>query len=230
MILDIIVIAIFLLSAIIGYKYGGITSILSTLGVIICVALAVSLGNVLSTLIYDNYFSQAIIDNVSDYVATAEQVAVTSTVEVLPSFAKMVVDFTGFETSDAFVSALGSQNDQIAVAVETAMQPLMVMVVSIFSSFVLFAIFYLIFRLFLYKPLLSLLTNSFIAKLDKILGVITSIVGSFILISFVAFLLKLLNPIVDDMPALFTEATIYKSYIFSWFYNGNIFYALTSLK
>ncbi len=229
MVLDIFVVALFLIALIIGYKYGGASTILSSVGIIASIVLAVMVGHVLSAIIYDAYVSPSIVDNVAEYAENVEKVAVSSTVESLPGFAKTIVNLTGFDSNESFVAAITSHNKNIAISVETALEPLLVMVVTMISSLVLFVVFYLIFRLFLFKPVSALFETRFIARIDKYLGLITSFIGAFVLVSILAFILKLLNPVVDDMPSLFSEATIYKSYIFSWFYNGNIFNALTSL-
>ena len=229
MILDIIVIALFALAIFIGYKYGGASTLLSCIGIFASVVVAVILGNIIATVIYDGYISQNIIEDVSNSVANAQKVAVSKIVDALPAFVKSVVNITEFQANQTFIDAINTQNNSIASSVETALRPLLVSVVTIIASLVLFIMFYLLFRLFLYKPLLAIFSAPILNKIDKLLGIITSAVGTFVMISFAAFILKLLLPVSENIPAIFAEETIYNSYIFLWFYDGNIFYILTSL-
>jgi len=229
MILDIFVVIILLLSMFIGYKRGASKTVLSLLFSILAFVAATVLGDLLATEIYDRFISEAILSNVSGYASSADSLAVAPTVDSLPSFVQFIVNITGFESDSSFVDAVNSAKDTVAFTVESVLQPLVHSVLSFVITLVLFIIIKLIIRLFVLKPICSVFKLPVLRHLDSIAGMFIALLLGLLLITFLAFLLRLIAPTVENMPDILSQQTIYNSYIFKHFYNGNIFYALTSI-
>ncbi len=229
MVLDIFAIIILLISCYVGYRNGGAKTIVSLLGTVLAFSVATFLGDILSGLIYDSFISQSVVDGVSTYAASTQTVSVAPTVDSLPSFVQSIVDFTGFESNSSLINAVNSAKDTVALSVESAIRPLVVSVLSFIITTVLFFIVHFIIRLVLLKPIIAVFRLPLIRAVDSAIGVICALLCAVLLISFLAFLLKLITPYISDMPQFLSEETIYNSYIFKHFFNGNIFYAVTSI-
>ena len=228
MILDIFVVIILALCMFIGYKRGASKTVLSLFFTAVAFVAAVLLGDLLATEIYNSFFKEAIISNVSEYALTADSLSVEPTVDSLPSFVQFIVDITDFQSDSTFLDAVNTTKDTIAMAVERVLQPLIHSLLSFVLTLILFIIIKLILRLFVLKPICSVFKLPVLHHLDSFAGMILSLLIGLLVISFLAFLLKLIAPTVDNMPDILSKQTIYNSYIFKHFYNGNIFYALTS--
>ena len=228
MILDIIVIAIVLLSVILGYKHGALSTLISFVGLIISVVVATLLGDYLSVLLYENHISQDVTTRVFEYLSSTQVATTKHTIDAMPYFVRVILNTLQFDTDTQFIEAIKQAPLAASSAVEAVVAPLITSVLRFVITAIVFVIIYLIFRLFLLRPIKSLFKLSFVRGIDSFVGAICSLLGSVLLISFLAFLLRILMPVVD-MPYILSESTIYNSYIFYHFYNGNIFITLTSI-
>ena len=93
----------------------------------------------------------------------------------------------------------------------------------------LFLILSLLLRLILLKPFLSLFEAPGISAVNTFFGGVIGFVDAFLIVSLLAYLLKLLMPLISSEAGILNESTIYNSFIFYHFYSGNIFSALVSL-
>lgn len=227
MILDIIVIAIILISVFIGYKVGAARALFSLIGSIVSFLLAVLLGRYLTTLIYDGYIKSSIVKSISDSLTINTQSALSQ--ESLPPFVRFALNFTGNSFESTAVDTFSDAPDIIANGIEVGIRPIVTSVLSFALTGILFLIIYFLFRFLLLKLLLSVFKLPVLRGINRLLGAVCSLITSVLFISFAAFLLRLITPYVTDMPYILSESTIYNSYIFYHFYSGNIFYALTSI-
>lgn len=228
MILDIIVIAILLVSLIVGYKVGLAKTLLSLVGAIVALLVAVFLGEYLSNVIYDSFISEAVIESVTESV-TSQAGNTAITIDSLPSFVQFALSFVGYEINPQSLSAVGSVPTAIATSLEMAIKPVVTAVMSFALTLVLFILVYLVYRLLVMRLLLKVFKLPLIRSLNAILGAVCSLLTAILFVSFIAFLLRIVTPYVNDIPYFLSESTIYNSYIFYHFYSGNIFYALISI-
>lgn len=225
MIYDALTLAVVLLCIVIGYVRGAAKTVVSFVGYIVSFLVSVFLGDLLTQLIYDNFISEKIIDSIQETFTTQ---AVTTSVE-LPPFVSFVLKFTGFDYENALVKAIDNAPSTVAIAFETAVKPIIVSVLSFLLTAVIFILVSLLFRLIVRKILMFVFELPVISSINKMLGALCGAVNSVFIISFIAFLLKLLMPYMNDIPYMFCESTIYNSYIFYHFYSGNIFNAIISV-
>lgn len=229
MILDILVVLIFVLLAVYGYKKGASYTLVSLFGMFVCLILAATLADIVSTVFYDTFISEKVFLGVSQYVSDSKTVILSQTVDSYPSFVRFLVEITGYSDSEALSISVENVSDKVAIAAEIAIKPLVVSVISIGFTLIFFILFYILFRVFLTKPLTAVFKLPLINTLDSVCGVVLSFGTSYLLVSFIAFILRLLIPVCDNMPIFFNESTIYNSYIFYYLYSGNIFYNIISL-
>jgi hypothetical protein len=67
-----------------------------------------------------------------------------------------------------------------------------------------------------------------VKQVNMILGGLVGIFNAVLLISMLAYLLRLVVPQVSTDLVMLQEETIYSSFIFKWFYDGNIFSVFAS--
>ena len=223
---DILVIAILIISVIIGYNRGAAKTVVSLLGFILSFVVAVFLGDFLSEFIYDSYIRQAIINSVSTSVENsgAEGLVTTS----LPPFVSFSMMLTGFDYEQALQATVNNLPDAIAAGFEVAIKPIVVSVLTFVLTAIVFIILYFVFRMFFGAILKFMFSLPILRGLNKTLGAVFSLLSGLILISFLAFLLNVIMPYIESIPYWLSESTIYNSYIFYHFYSGNIFYAIIS--
>ncbi len=225
MIYDILVIVIFLFAVVIGFNRGAAKSLVSLIGYAAAFLIAAFLGEFLSGLIYDSYIRTSIIESVTSSLSTD---AVNVENIALPPFVAFVFELTGFDLTSAFMLSADALSSSIAVGFESAIRPVVVSVLSFFLTTVIFLILFFVFKLILNKLLLSVFRLPGLRGLNKILGALLGVFNSVLIISFLAFLLKMIMPYLNNTPYILSESTIYNSYIFYHFYSGNIFYNISN--
>ena len=226
MIYDIIVIAILLISVIVGYNRGAAKTVVSLLGCVLSIILAAFLGDFCADLVYDSYLRQAIIDSVSSTVTNSGATELVTA--DLPPFVSFAMILTSFDYTNALQTSLDSLPQAIAVGFETAIKPVVMSVLTFILTALIFILLYFVFR-FVLRAILDFVFRLPVLKgLNKFFGAVLSLIGGLLLVSFLAFLLNIVMPFITDIPFYLSESTIYNSYIFYHFYSGNIFINLIS--
>ena len=229
MILYVIVFVVFVLMAISGYKKGASATLISLCLLFVSFVLATYLSELVTNAFYDNFVCTKIIGALRTYVSDAKEVILHETVDSLPPFVKALVDVTDYRNSSALGASVKNSGDTVAYAAENALRPLVCSFLSTVFSIVFFVIIYFIAKLLLLKPLNSVFRLPFVRTMDSVFGLVLSLFSSYLLVSFLAFILRILIPVTTNMPFFLTESTIYNSYIFYHFYSGNIFYNIISI-
>ena len=224
MIYDLLTLGIVLLCVIVGYTRGAAKSLVSLIGFLVSFVSAVFLGDFLTDLFYDNYLSVAITDSIKDAIVSNNTTTVT-----LPPFVSFALKLTDHDYENALLSAIEKAPQTIAVAFESAVKPIIVSVLSFVLTAVIFIVLYIVFKLIIKKILVFVLELPVISLFNKILGALCGVVTAFLIVSFTAFMLKTLMPYMNNIPYIFSESTIYNSYIFYHFYSGNIFNTIISI-
>ena len=225
MIYDVLVIVIILISLILGFKRGCAKMLSSLVLSLFAFLLAVFLGDFLSQLLYDTYIAPEIIRSVSESVSSQTADMATLSKE-LPAFVRFTVGLTGFDIDAALSSASKSFPLTVAAAFESAIRPIVISVASFILTAVIFLVVYLIFKFIVLKLLSAVFNLPILRGFNSLLGAVCALLSAVLLVSFIAFLLRLVMPYITHMPYIFSESTIYNSYIFYYFYSGNIFSAI----
>ncbi len=225
MIYDLIVIAVVFISLIIGYNRGAAKMLCSLLGSVVSVVVSAILSDFLSKYIYNSFIAPSIIDSVTNSLGV-ESVSKSEIFDSLPPFVRFTLGFTSFDEGQ---SAIGLITDNIALSVEKAVSQPVMSLLSVVLSLVLFFVVFFLFRFIFSRILCAVFELPVIRTFNKVLGAVCCVICSLVFVGFFAFLLNVLMPYLNDVPYIFSESTIYNSYIFYHFYSGNIFTKLISI-
>lgn len=228
MILDVIIIMLCVVAVFVGWKLKVSQMLLALLGNIISVIISAFLGDYLAPIIYDAYIKPGIIESLSQSVSSTTG-GYISAVEELPAFVKFVLSLCGMSSDADFSQINENLSLSVADAIEASINPMIISILSIILSALIFTLVFLIYRFLIMHFLLKVFKLPVLSGIDSFLGALCGILVAIVLVSFFAFLLRTITPYVEHMPFWLSESTIYNSYIFYHFYNGNIFYNVISI-
>ena len=232
MIYDIILILIFVLLIIIGCKRGAAKMLLNIVFAFFSYAAAIFLSNYLSDLIYNNYIKDKVISSVSSFVSQSQISSATrnisDTVSNLPVTIKAAFAFTNNDLSQTITEAVKEAPQKALQSVESAIAPIVTAFLSFLLSILLFIIISFLLRFLLMRPLLKVFKLPILKQVNIILGGVLGAIDAVLIVSFLAYLMRILIPYIGDKSFMLSESTIYNSYIFYYFYSGNIFSEITS--
>lgn len=228
MILDVIIIAFVLIAVFIGWKLKASRMLLALVGNIIAVIASAFFGDYLSKIVYDSYIKDKIIESLTLSMEPSME-SITEAFERLPLLVRFALNITGYSPDNGLSSVTSDITQSLATNVESAVSSVVISVLSVILSILIFAVVYLLYRFLIMHFLLKVFELPLIKGVDSFLGSLCAIVVTAVLVSFFAFILRMITPYVTDMPFWLSESTIYNSYIFYHFYSGNIFYNIISL-
>ena len=200
-------------------------------GILVSIASFLSasfLGKLISFKIYDAVLRPAVNNAVTDSVSNITDNAVTKAIEALPSWLAGLVKTSGVDISGYMDGKLAGTAEVAGNALNDAIRPIAVDVMTCLLTIVLYLLIHLLLSRLLARPLLKVFKLPGIRIADRLLGAALGFVYAFLLVSLLAYLLKLLIPHIGSQSGMLNESTIYNSFIFYHFYSGNIFTAVTS--
>lgn len=228
MIYDVILVLIFIGFIIFNTMRGASRSLA---GILISIASFISasfLGKFISFKIYDAMLRPAVNNAVTSSVSNVTDNAVSKAIEALPSWLSGLVKTSGVDISGFLDGKLSGTAEAAGNAVNEAIRPIAVDVMTCLMTLVLYLLIHLLLSRFLARPLLRVFRLPVIRTLDRLLGAVLGFANAFLIVSLLAYLLKLLIPHIGSQSGILNESTIYNSFIFYHFYSGNIFTAITS--
>lgn len=225
MIYDLITLLIVLIFVIIGAVRGAAKTLFSLLATVLAYLGAVFLGHLFADMIYSAWIRDSIISSIEKSFGDAAGNLTQGAVDSLPGFLKSLLSISGETVS----SAVASSSSQAAAAVEQTIKPIIIAIMAVVLTIVLFLILSILLKLIITKPLTKTVEDSPLRGINRFFGGILGALEAVLTICILAYLLKLLLPVINPDSYFFSESTIYNSYIFYHFYSGNIFTALTSL-
>ena len=225
MIYDIITLVIILVFVIIGAVRGAAKTLLGLLATIVSYLGAVFLGQLFSNLIYNAMIKERIIQSVTKSFSEIGGDISDKAIDTLPGFVKSLLSLSG----ESIDSAIASSSSQAAEAMEQALRPIVIAIMAVVLTVVLVVILSVLIRLLVVKPLTKMFESSPLKGINRFFGGVLGLLEGVLTVCALAYLLKLLIPILHPDSYLFSESTIYNSYIFYHFYSGNIFSAITSI-
>lgn len=228
MIYDVILVLIFIGFIVFNTMRGASRSLA---GILISIASFISasfLGKFISFKIYDAMLRPAVNNAVTSSVSNVTDNAVSKAIEALPSWLSGLVKTSGVDISGFLDGKLSGTAEAAGNAVNEAIRPIAVDVMTCLMTLVLYLLIHLLLSRFLARPLLRVFRLPVIRTLDRLLGAVLGFANAFLIVSLLAYLLKLLIPHIGSQSGILNESTIYNSFIFYHFYSGNIFTAITS--
>ena len=215
MILDLIIIILFILIVLIGVWKGAACMIIGLLMTFLSFIAASWLGKWLAGIIYRAHFAPAVSKSISEATGSTGNLF-----DDLPWWAQNALNLSG--------ESVSAGSDQITELVNTVVEPIVTGALSIILTLVLFLIINFLAHGLLLKPLLTVFRLPVVNTVDKVIGGVIGAVEGVLVICMLAYILKLVLPYIETDVSFLNETTIYNSFIFYHFYNGNIFSMLAS--
>lgn len=224
MIYDVIIVAIFLILIIVSAYRGIARSLARLISLLLAYAISTPLGRLLSTWIYQTFVRPEIDKAVTSALSTLATGNVKGAVDSIPAWLGALLK--GADVDISSFSSLVQDTTAVCNAVSDAVQPVATGVVTALATAVLFLLLLIVFRLLITKPLVRAFDLPGLRGVNHLLGALIGVIDAFLLVSLLAYLLKLLLPHIQSGPDWLNERTIYNSFIFYHFYSGNIFTAV----
>ncbi len=232
MIYDIILIVIFLISIILGCRRGAAKTLINIVFAFLSYTAAIFLSDYLSNLIYNNYIKEKVVSSASSFVSqlgiSSASQNISDAVSNLPITIKAAFAFTNNDLSQTVLDAVKEAPQKALQSVESAIAPIVTAFLSFLLSILLFIIISFLLRFLIMRPLLKIFKLPILKQVNIALGGILGAGEAVLIVSFLAYLIKILIPYIGEKSFVLSESTIYNSYIFYYFYSGNIFSEITS--
>lgn len=228
MVYDIILLVVFGLFIFIGVKRGLARTLAGLLMSFVAYTGATFIGKWLSTLLFQNIIKPNIYHLVVDKVSEFSTEKLNSAINNLDLNS---YDFLGLGLEDGVKSWVGNQMtdpiENVATnageTAEAALEPIIIGILSFFLTLIFFFIFYLILSKLVTPLLLKVFKFPVIKQVNAVLGGVVGALEAFLLVSMLAYLLKLLLPQITTDFYLLQESTINSSIVFKHFYDSNLF-------
>lgn len=228
MIYDVILVGIFILMIVINAHRGAAKALAGMLCSLVAYLAATALGKIASDWIYETFIrpeiDKAVINAVSSAAANTTEAITTS----LPAWLAGLLKINSVDLSTVVGNNISKNAAAITTVVNDTVKPLAVGIVSVLATVLLFFLIYYLLKLLVVRPVLKLFELPGIRGVNRFFGGVIGLIDAFLLVSLLAYLLKLLMPAISSQSGIFNESTIYNSFIFYHFYSGNIFTAITS--
>ena len=228
MIFDLILIIIFIVLIAINIRRGAAKSLARIITTIAAYAVAAALGTVFSASMYNTLVRPALSRAVTNAVSGVSVNAAGSVVQALPTWLTGLLNITTEDFTNLLAEPMSGVSDTISQAVNTAVQPVAMGLLTFFITIIIFFIFALILRKLFVRPLAAIFRIPGLNVINRFLGAVIGFADAFLLVSMLAYLTKLILVNIGTDSTWFNESTIYNSFIFYHFYSGNIFTWITS--
>ncbi len=234
-ILDAIVVAIIVITAIIGYRRGFIRTIIQLAGCIVAFILALSLSNTVSTMVYDGVLRDGLHEKIetiwSETVVDGAAQSLTeqteSVLEALPDFVQTVFDAETI--TQGIRDSVGNDQTGSAVAdylADELLRPVMVAVIRFVAFLLLFMILMIVIRL-LEKLLKPITKMPLIRQADGTLGVIVGLAKGILFALVAVTVIQLIATGATTGP--FTQENLDNSLVAGWLADINPLSAVLNL-
>ncbi|WP_407386192.1 CvpA family protein [Ruminococcus sp.] len=229
MIFDIFLIAVFILLIIINIRRGALRALAGVLASLISLFASTALGTVLAETVYTSLFYPAISKSIVNAVSEKGADVAGKVADSLPKWLSGVLDAAGGDVAKILEQPIANAGDSVAKAVDTAIRPIAISLLTFCITLVLFLIFFIILRFLIAKPLQKVAELPVINGINRFFGALIGLLEAFLIVSMAAYLIKLVLSHSGSQFGWFSESTIYNSFIFYHFYSGNIFIWISSL-
>lgn len=229
MIFDIILVGIFIVLIIINVWRGFAKSLASILAAVGSYFGATALGGFIANFIYSSLIQPAIIKAVNDAIVNVSTKTADGVVSSLPSWLTGLMNISAEDLTKLLEQPISGASDSIADAVNTAVRPIAIGIITALATVILFLLFIIILRKLITRPIVLLFRFPILNFINRVLGAVIGFIDAFLLVSMLAYLTKLIIVNASPQSSWFNESTIYNSFIFYHFYSGNIFSWISSL-
>lgn len=220
MILNIIVIAAFVIFVILGIKKGLVHSALKFIGTIAAACLSTLIGGALAKTIYSSLFRPAMIQQISKNIGSITSGnEVYAPFSVLPDFIVSALEMQGI-TSTSLQASLEGQINRAPEIIADAAAPVFISITKMMTVTLLFFILLIILRIVI-KMVASLFKFPVLSQVNSLLGGVFNILTAFIFVWAVFALINVLVPLMPDVAQITVQNTIDSSAVAVWFSKFN---------
>ena len=226
MIYDLLLIAIFITFLIIGYSRGAAKSLIGIVVSFVSYILASMLAKLIAAWCYTTFVLPSIEKAVADTIGNIAAGASFELTEKMPQWLLLALKLSDADAADLLASAGTGLTERAVSAIDNAVQTVIIGFLAVLLTIGLYFLLYFLLRKLAVKPVLKLFKLPGLNLLNRILGAALGLAQAFIIVSMLAYLLRLVLPYMHTDVIFINESTIYNSFIFYYFYSGNIFAAL----
>lgn len=230
MIYDLILLAIFITFIIIGVVRGAAKALIGIVVSFVSYLLASMLAKMISIWIYTSFISPAIHQAVTDAIngiASGASGTTSDMISAMPQWLVFALNLSDCDVSGLITTMGYGMADQAGAAIDAAVQPVMVGFLSLLLTIGLYLLIHFLLHLLAVRPILKMFDLPGISAVNRVFGGILGFIEAFVIVSMLAYLLRLILPQIHSGVSFLNESTIYNSFIFYYFYSGNIFAVLT---
>ncbi len=224
-ILDIAVVIIILIFAVMGYKKGLIKSLISFIGSIVASLMSMVLAKPIAEAIYNGSVKNAVISKIESAFKLVQQEGgnfLDNLMDTMPDFVQNSVGNFGITSVD-----LASAANHGSAQIETTLAPVFISFITLITAIILFVVLSIIAKIVctVVGQAMELFSLSFI---DSVIGAGIGIVKGFILVLFLAFVLRISIPHMQNPPEFLSEQAISQNVVFKEIYNSSVVTTLVS--
>ncbi len=226
-VLDVIVLAIIVITAIISAKKGFVATVIEFVGLLLAFYLAFTLSTTVANFTYDKFISPTIKETVIEEIGDKVESTADSVWDSLPAIVVSGANTLGIEREEIFE---GVNNSTLSTAEEIAntvsdkiAKPVITLFIRFILAFVLFVACIFLVRV-LAKILNKLFTFSLIGKLNRFLGGVLGAGKGVIFACVVVLLLSTIAAVTKNGFLIFTTENIENSTVFKLLAGFNPFY------
>ena len=230
MIYDIILIAVILLSVIIGARHGASKTIVSLIAVFLAATLSIALSKPLADIVFENFLRSSLENKVAGAITKSITTAGAEFVNPMGKVYLSAMEYFGNygqTLNQSIENVIVDSGKEAAAMIVDMYKPVVVGFVSVIIAIVLFIVLAFVFR-YLSQPLLKIFKFSLLKRTDKLLGAVLGFARGVVAILTLAMLLKLLAPVIPADTFFFGSESVNKSTIFTYIYNGGLTLSIQS--
>lgn len=217
-IVDLIIVAICIVTLLIYSKKGFVASFCEVAGFILALLVAINVGNSASNFTYDKIIEPSILKSVSEaYSDTADKTA-QEVIDKMPDFITENLDKFGL-TSEKLSSEIQKSEGAVAQSLKTISQnnikPVITDILSLIFTVLLFIILLIVVKI-LSKLLNKLFSISIVGKLNKFLGGIIGIAIGAVYSCIFCLVVRLAVTLTQNGFLIFTNENLANTHIYNW--------------
>ncbi len=226
--LDLSIVILMVISIITGYKSGIIKSIVGLLGAILATILSAYIANIIANFVYSSIISVKITESINTIINQYGIGGLTRKVEFMfssfPAILYNMLIYMGI-TKDYVVQVINSTQGNIGLELSNMLKPAIVNVIRVIVMSLVFMLVMAIVKI-ITKNMRTVLKLPGLKQIDKFLGAVFGAFKCIVLLIFVIFIIKLIIPMMTEIPPILSIDTIESTILFKVLYDNNILYEL----
>ncbi len=206
-----------------GYKHGFVRALISLLGAIFSLGIAVYLSSIISNYIYMNFIQPGLLEKVNDIILSEPQ----EIREKFESIPKIILN--GFESYGITFEKINHIiiNDKVNAAglIVELFSPIMINFIKVISTTFLFSVFIVLVRI-VTKTIGKLFKLPILRQIDGLLGAVFGFFKGCVVLMILMLFLRIVLPSMSKEPYVLSEENIDKTYFFKGLYYNNPAYGV----